>query len=313
MTDAAPRTRNRLLEATTSTNEASFAAADWVLFLSVSAIWGSSFLFIAIGLESLEPGVITLGRVALGALVLNVVPRSRVRFDPADRTRLFVLSVLWVALPFTLFPIAEQHISSAAAGMLNGGMPIFAALVAGVLLRRPPGPVQALGICVGLLGVVAISVGQGGVRDSAWFGIVAVLFSTACYGVAVNIAAPLQQRYGSLPVMARMLALATLCTVPYGIVSIPGSRVEVAPVLAVVFIGAVGTGLAFVLMGALVGSVGSTRASFITYLVPVVALVLGITVRDEHVTGLAIGGVALVIVGAVLGSRPERRSGTMST
>ncbi len=290
----------------TNADEVAFTPTAWGLFTSISLIWGSSFLFISIALDAIEPGLITWGRITLGAVVLNVVPRARVRIDRADWPRLLGLSVVWVAVPFTLFPLAEQHINSAVTGMLNGSTPIFAALAAGTIARRLPGRTRIVGLAVGLAGVVSISLGQGGEGDNAWLGIVMVLAASACYGVAANVAVPLQQRYGSLPLMARMLALAALWTLPGGLVSLGDSSWEAGPTLSVVVIGALGTGVAFVIMGTLVGSVGATRASLITYLIPVVALCLGVAFKDDQVTGLAVAGVALVIVGAVLASREER-------
>ncbi|HEY1119438.1 MAG TPA: DMT family transporter [Acidimicrobiales bacterium] len=298
--------RARALEATASLNPGAFAVGDWGLFVSIALIWGSSFLFIAIALDAVEPGLITWGRVALGAAVLNAVPRARTRLAPEDGFRMVLLSLLWVAIPFTLFPLAEQHISSAVTGMLNGSMPVFAALVAGVLLRTPLGATQATGLVVGLLGTLAVSLDQLGEGDNAWLGVLMALGATVCYGFAINIAAPLQRKYGSLAVMARMLALATAWTAPFGLWSIPGSTFEVGPALSVAFIGAVGTGIAFVIMATLVGSVGSTRASMATYLIPVVAMVLGVTVRDEQVGPVAVVGVVLVVAGAYFASRAER-------
>lgn len=299
--------RARILEASTSENEGAFTPGDWGLFVAISLIWGSSFLFIAVGLDAIEPGLITWGRVALGAVVLNVLPRARVRIEREDRLRMVVLSIVWVGVPFTLFPLAEQHINSAVTGMLNGGQPIFAAIVAGFLLRRPPAALQAAGLLIGLAGVVSISVSQAGEGGSAWIGVALVVAATVCYGFAVNIAPPIQQRYGALPVTARMLALATLWTAPFGLWSIPGSSLELRPTLAVVFIGAVGTGAAFVIMGTLVGRVGATRSSLVTYLIPVVALGLGVAVQDDRVTVPALIGVVLVIAGAVLAARQSIR------
>ena len=229
-----------------------FTSADWGLFLSVAGIWGASFLFIDIGLDALPPGVITLMRVGLGAVALVVLPRQRTRIRPEDRLRLVTLSMVWVAIPFTLFPIAEQHITSAVAGLLNGGTPIFAAIFAMVLLRQPTRGAQLLGIAVGFVGVVFVSlpsIGEGSSEtgDASW---------------------------------------------------------ELGPVVAVAVLGVVGTGIAFALMGTLVGRVGSTRASFITYLIPVVALGLGVTFRDDEVFLLELVGVAFVISGAFLASRP---------
>jgi drug/metabolite transporter (DMT)-like permease len=110
---------NRILTTSAGTNREAFAPLDWALFLGISGIWGSSFLLIAIGLDAFEPGLITWLRVGLGALVLALVPRARRPIDAEDRPRLLALSVLWVGIPFTLFPIAQQHVNSAVAGMLS--------------------------------------------------------------------------------------------------------------------------------------------------------------------------------------------------
>ena len=282
-----------------------FVATDWALFLSIAGIWGASFLFISIGLEAVSPGTLTLLRVGLGALILNLLPGPRMRTQPGDRVRVMALSLLWVAIPFTLFPIAEQHINSAVTGMLNGAMPIFTALFGVLFFRTRTSGAQLLGVAVGFAGVVAISIpsaGDGGTR--AW-GVALVVIATMCYGLAINLAAPLQARYGSRPLMARMLALATLWTLPFGLVGLPSSDVAVVPALSIAVLGLVGTGLAFLIMGTMVGRVGSTRASFITYLIPVVALGLGVVVQGDHVDALAVGGVVLVIGGALLAGRAE--------
>ena len=133
-----------------------------------------------------------------------------------------------------------------------------------------------------------------------------MLAAVGCYGVAINIAAPLTQRYGSLPVMARMLGLASIWTAPFGLVDLAGSSFAWGPAAAIIVVGALGTGLAFVLMGRLVSRVGSSRASFATYLIPVVALLLGAIFLDETVRALSIVGIALVIAGALLASRKDR-------
>lgn len=288
------------------TTSAAFSSQDWSIFTSIGLIWGASFLFIAIGLESLEPGAITSMRVGLGAITLALLPGSRVRLRPEDRVPMAALSIIWVGVPFTLFPLAEQHINSAVTGLLNGAVPMFTAIF-GLLFfgRRTTGP-QLLGLAVGLAGVVLISLPSLREGASQALGVGLVLLATLCYGLATNLAAPLQARYGSRSVMARMLALATIWTLPFGLVSIPSSRVELAPVLAVLVLGVVGTGVAYLLMGSLVGRVGPTRASFITYLIPVVSLVLGVAFKDDHVAVLAVAGVALVVTGALLASQRER-------
>jgi drug/metabolite transporter (DMT)-like permease len=282
-----------------------FTTADWSLFVSVAAIWGASFLFIDIGLDALPPGVITLLRVGLGALALTVLPlpRQHMKLQRDDRLRVVTLSVVWVAIPFTLFPIAEQHISSAVTGLLNGGTPIFAAIFAMVLLGQPTRGAQLLGIAVGFVGVVLVSLPSIGDGSSEAFGVALVVLATVCYGFALNLAGPLQQRYGSVNLMAKVLALATIWTAPYGLWQVGDAEWELGPVAAVVVLGVVGTGIAFALMGTLVGRVGSTRASFITYLIPVVALALGVAFRGDEVFALELVGVAFVIGGAFLASR----------
>ncbi len=297
---------NRILERTTSANEGAFSVGDWGLFWSIALIWGASFLLIAISLESLHPGAITLGRVASGAAALAVVPSARKRIAVEDRRRLVVLSLVWVGIPFTLFPIAEQYINSAVTGLLNGAMPIFAALVAALFLREIPRGAQLAGLLTGFTGVVLISVPSMGEGSNAALGVLLVLLATVCYGFAVNIAAPLQRRYGSVTVMSKMLVLATLWTLPYGLWGFTESTFELGPVVATLVLGVIGTGVAFAIMASLVGRVGSTRASFITYLIPFVSLALGVAFLGDQVAPLAIGGVVLVVTGAVLASRRRR-------
>lgn len=284
---------------------AAFDPTDWATFLAIAGIWGASFLFIAVGLESLQPGVVTLLRVGLGAATLHLLPGRLARIEREDRARLVAVSIVWVGVPFTLFPIAEQHINSAVTGLLNGATPTFTALFAALFFgRRTTGP-QLIGVGVGFVGIVLISAPSLDEGSTQVLGVGLVLLATICYGVATNLIGPLQERYGSRTVMARMLALATVWTLPFGLVGLPTSEVTLGPVAAVSVLGIVGTGLAFLLMGNLVGRVGPTRAAFITYLIPVVALGLGVVVQHDHVELPAVIGVAFVVVGAILASRRE--------
>jgi hypothetical protein len=116
---APPRSAERsasIMSTSAGTNQGAFGPTEWVLFWSVGCIWGSSFLFMAIGLQAFKPGLITLLRIASGAADLALVPAARRPIGRSDWPRLVTLSVLWVALPFTLFPIAQQWISSAVTG-----------------------------------------------------------------------------------------------------------------------------------------------------------------------------------------------------
>jgi drug/metabolite transporter (DMT)-like permease len=158
---------------------------------------------------------------------------------------------------------------------------------------------------VGFVGIVAIALPSADSGQTAALGVALVLVACVCYGFATNIVTPLQQRYGSIPVMARMLWLGVVLVAPYGIYGLLRSGFAWPSLLAMAALGLLGTGLAYILMGGLAGSVGPTRASFITYLVPVVALVLGVVLRDEIVAPVAMIGSLFVIVGAILASRRE--------
>lgn len=301
--DHAPLT---VLSTSVGTHRGAFTLLDWVLFVTIGVIWGSSFLLIEIGLEAFEPGLITWLRVGFGAAVLGLVPAARSPLAREDRRRVVAMSFLWVAVPFTLFPLAQQWINSGLTGLLNGSLPIFATTIAALMLRRLPGPAPTIGLAVGFAGLAAIAAPSLAEGSTEALGVVLVLGAVGCYGVAINIAAPLTQRYGALPVMARMLGLATIWTAPFGVVGLAGSSFGWGAFASMVALGALGTGLAFVVMGRLVGRVGSSRASVATYLIPVVALVLGAVFLDETVETLALVGIALVIGGALLASRRER-------
>ena len=305
---------DRLLTTAHGTNREAFSARDWARFVAIGLIWGASFLFIEIGLDAFHPGAVTLLRVGFGALFMAALPKARsVQILPEDRPRILLLALVWVTIPLTLFPIAQQWIDSAVAGMLNGAVPIFTAIIASVLLQHLPGRLQLVGLVVGFAGMIAIALPSAETGNTAALGVALVLVATICYGFATNIVTPLQQRYGSIPVMARMLWLATAFLLPYGLFGVSRSTFAWGSLAAMMALGFIGTGLAYIIMGGLAGSVGPTRASFITYLIPVVALILGVVFRDEIVAPVAIVGSLLVIVGAILASRRETLAATAAT
>lgn len=297
---------NQILTTSHGTNREAFSPKDWGLFLSLSVIWGSSFLFMAIGLDAFHPGLVTWLRLGFGAGVMALLPQARQSKIPrAEGRRIAVLGLIWLAIPFIIFPIAQQWIDSAVAGMLNGATPIFTAVIASILLWHLPGRLQMIGLVVGFAGILAIALPSAGEGTTAAIGVVLVVLATVCYAFATNIVVPLQQRYGSIAVMARVQWVAVALVTPYGIYGLTQSTFAWPSLAAMAAVGVLGTGVAMVLMGSLVGSVGPTRATFITYLIPIVALVLGVVFRDEVVSPIAILGVILVIAGAILASRSE--------
>jgi drug/metabolite transporter (DMT)-like permease len=295
----------RLLEAGRGSRSEAFGAQEWLLLSGIAVIWGSSFLFIDIGLETLRPGVIALARLGLGVAALALFPAARRPINRQDLPQVVFLGLIWAGLPLILFPVAQQWIDSSVAGMLNGAVPLFGAAWAVVLLRRPLGRAQTLGLLVGFAGVVAISWPEVEGSRATTLGAGLVVLAVMCYGLAVNLAVPLQQRHGALPVLLRAQLAALLLVVPFGLWSLPGSRLAWGPVLAMLPLGLLGTGLAFVLMTILVGRVGGPRGAVATYFIPVVAIALGVVLLDERVAPVALLGTALVLAGAWLTSRRE--------
>ncbi|GBE21945.1 MAG TPA: DMT family transporter [Actinobacteria bacterium] len=296
-----------ILSTAPGTRRAAFALTDWGLLTGVALIWGSSFLLIAIGLEGFPPTLIASLRLAIGAVTLALFPASRRPVDRADLPRIVLLGVIWMGFPMLLFPIAQQWISSSLAGMLNGSMPIFSAIIAAFLLRRTPGRNQIMGVLLGLVGIVAIGVPgiEGG--PSVLRGTLLVLVATISYGVSVNLAVPLQQRYGAFPVILRAQVVALALVAPFGLIHAGQTRFAWGPLAAVATLGVFGTGLALLAMTVLAGRVGATRASIAIYFLPVVAILLGVFLHGEYVAPLSIVGTAVVLIGAFLASRAEAR------
>jgi drug/metabolite transporter (DMT)-like permease len=306
------RVRRPLLEAGSGSRTDAFGAQDWLLLASTALIWGSSFLFIDIGLEDLRPGVIAFVRVALGTVALALFPAARRGVRREDWSRIAFLGLIWMVLPLILFPVAQQWIDSSVAGMLNAAVPLFGAVWALLLLRRPLGRTQTIGLLVGFAGVLAISWPELEGSRTTTLGAGLVVLAVALYGLSVNLAVPLQQRYGALPVLLRAQLAALVMLLPVGLLSLPGSRFTWGSALAMVPLGVFGTGLAFVAMTTLVGRVGGPRGSVGTYFLPIVAITLGVIFLDETVAPAALLGTVLVLAGAWLTSRrvivrePER-------
>ena len=180
---------------------------------------------------------------------------------------------------------------------------MLVAVVSAVFVRVVPKGVQLVGLIVGFTGIVLVSLGSAGEGSSEAKGVLLVLLATLCYGFALNMASPLQAKYGAIVLMSNVLTVATVLVTPYALVDLGDNEWQTSAVLALVTVGCVGTGLAYWIMTALVGRVGSIRASFITYLIPVVSLLLGVWLRDDTITGLALIGTPITIVGAFLAGR----------
>ena len=283
-----------------------FAVQDWAWVVAVALIWGSSYLLIAFGVEHFKPALVALLRLTFGVAVLALIPAARRPVPRSEWRAIALLGIVWLALPFLLFSMAQRSIDSSLAGMLNAAAPLFVAVVGALAFRQRPVARQQLGLVVGFLGVVVI--GWPAVVDAhaSILGVALVLLATLCYGFAGNMASPLQVRNGALPVVFRSGLVALVVSAPLGLASIPGSTFAWSSLLAVAALGVFGTALAFVGFTTLLGRVGAARGSVTIYFLPLVAMVLGAVVRDETIAPLSIAGTGLVLIGAFMASRAER-------
>lgn len=300
-----PMTTRRSTLTSPGSSQEAFTATDWSLLTGIALIWGSSFLFMAVGLDAFRPGVVTMARVLLGTAALALVPMARRPVDRSDLPRIVALGFVWIGIPLTLFPIAQQWIDSSVAGMINGAVPITTAIWATVLLGTLPRRRQLIGIAIGFIGVVAIFLPELRESSATALGAGLIMLAIVLYGLAANMAVPLQQKYGGLPVLLRAQLAALVVVVPSGLAQLPGSTWAWDSALAMVPLGVLGTGLALFLMTTLVGRVGGTRGSVAIYFVPIVAILLGVVVRGERIHPAALFGTLLVLGGAWVTSRRE--------
>lgn len=272
---------------------------DWALLVVPGVIWGASFLFIAEGLEAVAPNGVTFTRIAVGFLTLSLFPSARKPVARADWAGTAALGVLWLAFPLSMFPFAEQHVSSALTGMLNGATPLFVAAVASLLAHRLPERGIIVGLVVGFGGAVVMAIPALGGGNSA-FGVGLIMAALVSYGIALNIARPLQQRNGAVPVMWRALGVALIITAPLGLRDAINGAWTLRPALALLCLGAGGTAIANILTATAAGRLGATKASATAFLIPVVALILGVVIRHERVTVLSLIGAAICLFGAFI-------------
>ena len=279
------------------------APFDWLLLVTAAGIWGSSFLFMDIALDAEHPGLVAWLRPLLGLAFMAGVPSARRPVDRSDNPRLFLLGLLWMAVPLSMFPLAQTWIDSSIAGMMNSGMPVTTLIAGATLFGVATHRVQVVGVAVGIVGLLMIGIPTASVGDTSAVGVLLVILAVSCYGVAANIAGPLQRRYGSPAVLLRVLVVASLATTPWGLVGLAGSGFAWSAVAANLAVGVGGTGIAYVAAASLIGRVGPVRMSAVTYVVPVVAAVLGVTVLGETLGVLQVSGALVLVGGAWLTTR----------
>jgi len=287
-------------------NQGNFNQADWALLLTISLIWGSSFLWIAVGLDTFHPASIAFFRMVFGALVLGFVPAARRPMPRSTWPALLVITLAGNSAPAIFFPLAQQRVESSVAGMLNSVGPILVLLMSVAMLRKAPERNQIVGLGIGLCGAIAIAAANLTGADAEPLGLLFVLCAVVGYSISNNLLPPLAQAYGGAAVMARAMVISSVLLAPWGLWGLTRSTFEWRPALAIVLLGVFGTGIARSLFATLNGRVGAPRSSLVGYLVPIVAIVLGVLIRHESVGALELIGTALILCGAALISRGSR-------
>ncbi len=299
----AEKARRSISESVEGTDTGDFRLVDWGQLVLAASIFGSAFLWIALALRSIDPGTIAFGRVALGAAALTVLSRARRSVARVDWPRLAVAAFFGMAAPALLFSLAEERIPSALAGMLVSAVPIFSATLAAAVTRTWPTRRRLTGLAVGFLGIFLLTAPDLGGSGAEPTGVFMVVGAVLAYAVASMLYAPLQQTYGSLPVTMWLLIVSTVMLSPLGIIGMAQSEAEFVPVGSLLILGVIGTGAAWAMWVGLIGRVGAVRAATAGYIIPIIALVLGVVALDEHIEPIQIAGVLVALGGGYLLSR----------
>ncbi|MFE0644031.1 DMT family transporter [Streptomyces sp. NPDC058877] len=281
---------------------------DWrVRFGALALVWGFSFLFIKVGTEGFAPLQVTFGRLFFGTAVLAVavlVKRDRLPRGTRVWGHLTVAALLLNALPFSLFAYAELTIPSTLAGICNATTPLWGMLLSLVALSEDrPNRVRAVGLGIGFIGVLTVLGAWQGFSGLDVTGTSLALLAALSYAVGwIYVRRTLSGTGASnLSLAGSQVGLATLqlAVVTPLFTSMPTS-VEPLPLLAVIALGALGTGYAMLLQYGIVAEVGPTTAAMVTYFIPVIATAAGVALLDEGLTWNTPVGAVVVLAGAAL-------------
>ena len=296
-----------------SETQTRFEGLDWLLSIGMAITWGSSFILIDIAISSFHIAVVPLGRTAFGALALVILPSARQRIERSDMPILAILGATWMALPFLLYPLAEQTVSSSIAGMMNGALPIVVAVVTAIWTWKMPSNRRILAIAVGFVGIVLIAVPSIESDEAASsHGIGFLLLALLSYAVSTNLARPLQAKYNPASLMLHVEIVGCVLSFPYGIYGISQSTFSWSSLVALVALGGLGTGYAFTLFSVLLKRTGIARSMIPTYFTPVVGTVLGVGFNNEPLVWLSVVGMGVVVIAAWLTSLPDHAQTTTS-
>ncbi|MCI4670787.1 MAG: DMT family transporter [Bacteroidia bacterium] len=289
----------------------------WIIFIFLALTWGSSFILIKKGLEVFSPLQVATLRVVIAAAVLQPLLLGKAKkVEKGTWKYIIMIGVLGNGLPAFLFPIAQEHINSATAGVLNSLSPVFV-LIFGLLFFGLSFSVkQGIGVILGFMGALLLTLARGAssapggevnpFESLGYSGIVVI--ATMCYGLSTIIMKKYLSQMNS--VLATGFAL-SVAAVPYVIYLITASGIpevlqenpEAWQALGYLFIlGAIGTALAVVLFYQLIKMTEAIIAASVTYAIPLVALGWGLAVGESFSYGQMLG-IAITLVGVYLVNR----------
>jgi drug/metabolite transporter (DMT)-like permease len=296
---------------------------DWLIFLALGFFWGSSYLFIKIGVDhGLEPFTLIMFRLLIGLILLAsvvAVAREPLPREPRMYGHLLVMGVINIAIPFSLITFAEQTVDSSLAAVINGAVPLFVIVIAALTLKGETITVNRLaGLAIGFVGVaILVGVDIADLGSANAVGELALIGATISYAVGnVYAKAHVHGLRPMIPAVFQVFfgllvtgALAFAFEAPLSVVWVPEAA------FAVVWLGLLGSGLAYLSYFRILQHWGATRTSMVAYLLPVVGIGLGALVLSEPVSWSTIAGTVLVIGGIALvnarwGTRPLFRQGT---
>ena len=281
------------------------------MLVLLALIWGSSFMFIKVAVRELQPATLILGRIGLAALVLAVVVPALVGVQEtlaevrAHWRWLVVVGLLNTAVPFWLLSWGETRVDSGLASIIQASVPIFNALLAfGFFHDQRVTGRRLVGVFVGFAGVALL---VGAQPLGKILGALAVVGMAVCYAAGgllvrryLGAARPQVVAFGTS-------AVAAVLVLPPGVAQAPAGFPGWETIGCVVFLGVVGTALAYLLFFSIIATAGAGYASFVTYLVPPIALAYGTIFLAEHIGAAALGGLVLILGGVALGTGIQRR------
>jgi drug/metabolite transporter (DMT)-like permease len=280
------------------------SALPWFLFVALGLMWGSSYLFIKLGVETLDPFQLIAARLLIGAAILWVivaVAREPLPRDARTYGHLIVMSIVNIIIPFTLITWAEQSVDSALAAIINGAVPLFVIVPAAIFLHDEPITLNRLvGLPLGFIGVVLLVVKDLGVGGLNALGAIALLGSTVAYALG-NVYARRNIRHlrPMVPAVFQVtFALILSAGLMFALEGLP-SAAAFTPTVAfsIAMLGIFGSALAYLAYFRLLHEWGATRTALLAYLLPIVGIVLGVAVRNEQIDIRALIGTALILAG----------------